>query len=372
VRLAVLNQREGGGATAQALDLVAQAREHGFETSYHPSDGDTDPAALEDRLAALNPDVVHAHCFYNTWPPETLARLAARWPVVFTLHDVYAVNQYGTECWECARRGSCFWCPALPIPKRLYSVYRSRSRRRRERAWEGLRAHVVYPTEWMRRRVGFTALARLPGTVIPYGIDTQAFAPAPYAKDLLGWPAGVPLVLAVGSQYSPEDDRKGFAPLVHAFERVVSREIPAARLVIIGRVFDPAVLEGATVIPKVEPGELAVWYAAADVFTLPSLGDNAPLAILEAMSTAVPVVATTVGGIPEEVEDGRTGLLVPPRDAPALGAALVRLLRDAALRESFGAAGRARVLARFSRTTAWAAHEDLYCRIAAGEGVSPR
>ena len=63
---------------------------HGFDASYHPSGDDGDPAALERRLAALAPDVIHAHCFYNSWPPDTLARLSARWPVAFTLHDVYA------------------------------------------------------------------------------------------------------------------------------------------------------------------------------------------------------------------------------------------------------------------------------------------
>jgi glycosyltransferase involved in cell wall biosynthesis len=364
MRIAVLNQREGGGATAQALDLVALARDHGFETSYHPADSDGDPAALEARLAALDPDVVHAHCFYNTWPPETLARLSARWPVAFTLHDVYAVNQWGTECWECRHNSWCLACPALPLPKRLYSVYRVRSRRRRERAWRNLAAHVIYPTEWMRRRVSRTALARLPGSVVPYGIDTTAFAPDPRARERLGWPRDVPLVLAVGSQYSPDDDRKGFSVLLAAFQRFVRPEVPAARLVIIGRVFDPALREGATVVPKVAPAELSSWYAAADLFTLPSLGDNAPLAILEAMASAVPVVATTVGGIPEEVEDGVTGVLVPPGEPTLLGAALLRLLRDPASRSAFGAAGRARAVARFSRAVAWAAHADLYARLA--------
>jgi glycosyltransferase involved in cell wall biosynthesis len=223
----------------------------------------------------------------------------------------------------------------------------------------------------MRRRVAETALAALPGTVIPYGIDPDAYVAAPHARDVLGWPAKAPLVLSVGSQYSRQDDRKGFSVLVEAFERFVTPQIPAARLVIVGTVHDPAVREGATVIPKIDSGELAVWYAAADVFALPSLGDNAPLAILEAMSASVPVVATTVGGIPEEVESGATGLLVPPRDPASLGAALVRLLRDRELRASFGAAGRARVVARFNRAHAWTAHEALYRSLASKPARSP-
>jgi glycosyltransferase involved in cell wall biosynthesis len=370
MRIAVLNQSEGGGATAQALDLAALAKEHGFETSYHPSGSDTDPAALEQRLAAFAPDVIHAPCVYNTWPPGTLALLSARWPVAFTLHDVYAVNQYGTECWECDHNAWCWACPALPIPKRLYSLYRVRSRRERERAWRDLRAHVIYPTEWMRRRVSGTALAKLPASLIPYGIDAGAFGPDPRAKERLGWPRNVPLVLTVGSQYSPDDDRKGFAILLDAHVRCVRREFAAARLVVIGRVFDPALREGATVIDRVDRAELAVWYAAADVFVLPSLGDNAPLAILEAMASGVPVVGTRVGGIPEEIEAG-TGMLVPPREPALLGAAIISLLRDPALRSSLGAAGRERVLSRFSRAAAWSAHEALYRKLAAPGSAGP-
>jgi glycosyltransferase involved in cell wall biosynthesis len=364
VRLAILNQREGGGATEHALGLRAQAEAAGFESSYHPSDSDGDPDSLLARLAEIRPDVVHAHCFYNTWPPETLARIASRFPTAFTLHDVYAVNQYGSECWSCDHNAWCFACPALPLPKRFYSVYRVRSRRAREAAWRALDAHLVYPTEWMRRRVSKTALARLDSTLIPYGIDTAAFGPDPRAKERLGWDPAAPLILTVGSMYSPDDDRKGFAVLLEAFARVVRREIPAARLVMIGRTFGLPATEGVLSKSGLDRRELAVWYAAADVFTLPSLGDHAPLAVLEAMSASAPVVATSVGGLPEQVDSGVTGLLVPPSDPLLLGAALVRLLRDPALRASLGAAGRRRALDRFNRARAWSAHEALYRKLA--------
>src|SRR5207247_7695263 len=67
---------------------------------------------------------------------------------------------------------------------------------------------------------------------------------------------------------------------------------------------------------------------ASDVFVLPSLWEGLPLALVLAMGAGVPVVSTTVGGIPEIVEDGRTGLLVPPADSAELGRGLSRLLTD--------------------------------------------
>jgi glycosyltransferase involved in cell wall biosynthesis len=96
--------------------------------------------------------------------------------------------------------------------------------------------------------------------------------------------------------------------------------------------------------PRRDLGDLL---GAMDVFAMPSLWEGLPLSLVLAMSAAVPVVATAVAGIPEVVDGGRTGLLVPPGDAPALGAALARLFGDPALRRRMGADGQASVLPRF-------------------------
>jgi glycosyltransferase involved in cell wall biosynthesis len=84
-----------------------------------------------------------------------------------------------------------------------------------------------------------------------------------------------------------------------------------------------------------------------DVFVLPSRGENLPIAILEAMAAAVPVVATRVGGVPEAVVDGESGLLVEPEDAEGLARALERVIADGDLRERLGRGGAARIAERF-------------------------
>jgi glycosyltransferase involved in cell wall biosynthesis len=89
--------------------------------------------------------------------------------------------------------------------------------------------------------------------------------------------------------------------------------------------------------------ELEHLYDRAAVVVLPSYREGLPICVLEAMAHGRPVVATTVGGIPQLVEDGRTGLLVEPGDAEGLRIALERLLSDAALRRRMGRAARARV-----------------------------
>jgi glycosyltransferase involved in cell wall biosynthesis len=87
--------------------------------------------------------------------------------------------------------------------------------------------------------------------------------------------------------------------------------------------------------------------SAMDMFVMPSLWEGLPLSMVLAMGAALPVVATSVAGIPEVVQDGQTGLLVPPNDAPALGAALRKLVQGPALRRDLGLAARASALPRY-------------------------
>ncbi|MBC8791935.1 MAG: hypothetical protein C6Y20_10030 [Tagaea sp. CACIAM 22H2] len=100
--------------------------------------------------------------------------------------------------------------------------------------------------------------------------------------------------------------------------------------------------------------------ATADLAVLASHEEGFPNAVLEAMAAGRAVVGTRTGGIPEAIDDGKTGLIVPPHDPAALGAALARLIADVALRTSMGEAGRARVEADFSVESCAAAYSRFY------------
>ena len=107
--------------------------------------------------------------------------------------------------------------------------------------------------------------------------------------------------------------------------------------------------DAVTFVSGVTTEDIVERYAQAQVACVPSLYEGFSLPAVEAMACAVPVVGTTGGAVPEVIgRDGDTGLLVPPADPSALAAALVRALDDAALRDRIGAAGRDRVLARFT------------------------
>jgi glycosyltransferase involved in cell wall biosynthesis len=100
--------------------------------------------------------------------------------------------------------------------------------------------------------------------------------------------------------------------------------------------------------------------AAADVFVMPSLWEGLPLAILEAMLAQKAIVASVTSGIPEAINDGQEGLLVPPGDEAALAEALGRVLSDAALRSRLAAQARARALREFTVECMTDQYERLY------------
>ena len=100
--------------------------------------------------------------------------------------------------------------------------------------------------------------------------------------------------------------------------------------------------------------------AALDLYALPSLEESFPLSILEAMAAGLPVVATTVGGVPECVADGETGLLVPPADSDRLADAIIQLATDPLRRTEMGRAGRRRVLERFSAESQTRCIEEVF------------
>ena len=116
--------------------------------------------------------------------------------------------------------------------------------------------------------------------------------------------------------------------------------------------------------------ELERLYARAAVVVLPSHREGLPLCVLEAMAHGRPVVASAVGGIPELVEDGVTGLLVPPGDVGALRGALERLLADPILRRRMGREGRRRVAALCSRERTAAATLQAYAATSEGPVVA--
>jgi glycosyltransferase involved in cell wall biosynthesis len=148
------------------------------------------------------------------------------------------------------------------------------------------------------------------------------------------------------------DEQKGHRILLAA-----AAEVPEAVFVLAGDGPERAALEGKAAELGVSDRvrflghrtDVSELLATCDVFALPSFYEGSSLALLEAMAARRPVVSSAIGGTDELIEDGKTGLLVPPGDAGALGVALRKLLADASLRDSLASRARERVERDFSR-----------------------
>jgi glycosyltransferase involved in cell wall biosynthesis len=114
------------------------------------------------------------------------------------------------------------------------------------------------------------------------------------------------------------------------------------------------------------------FYAAADVFLMPSYWEGCPTALLEAMAWRLPVVASRISAIAQIARSGREAILAPPRDAAALAEALARVLRDPPRAAALADAARNRVLDRYTLDRMVARHENLYRRLTAVTAGRPR
>lgn len=185
----------------------------------------------------------------------------------------------------------------------------------------------------------------VPPRVVYYGIGIPTDATRRSSDDRA-------IVLGVASRLVPI---KGLTYLLRALA-TLRRELPHVRLEIAGSGTDAEQLQreagvlglGDAVSFVGWQRDIWPWLARWDVFVQPSLDEGFGMAALEAMGAGLPVVATRVGGLPELVDDGCTGYLVPPADAPALAARLRDLACNADRRRAMGRAARARVRERFS------------------------
>jgi glycosyltransferase involved in cell wall biosynthesis len=198
-----------------------------------------------------------------------------------------------------------------------------------------------------------TANAR--AVTLPNAVDTQKFSPDvehSFIKQRLGIPENYRVILSVGHLVP----RKGFPYLLRAMKSVLE-QFESCSLVIVGGGHLHGELESlghklglgdrVKLTGVVKECELPAFYAMADVFVMPSLSEGHCVAILEAMSAAKPVIASSIAANAETIVHGQNGFLVPARDSATLADAILRLLQDDALRQYFGRNSRERAIREF-------------------------
>lgn len=293
-------------------------------------------------------DVIHLHNLHGDY--ASLLALPI-WghdkPLVWTLHDFWPLTGNCATPMGCTRwERACGRCPMRGTYP-MSDIDRS-SFFRRIKPWL-IRAAgpvLVTPSRFLADAVcRHPGLSRLPLEIIPHAVDLETFRPVEdrgAVRERLGLRPGTPTVVMVGNTWT--NPRKGGAIAAAALRRA-STVVRGLQLIVIGQRSDAflasAQLPGVAIPFERDRRALSTMYSCADVCLFPSRAENYPLTTLEAMASGTPVCAFAVGGVPEQITHGETGMLADSGDTAGLAANLIALLKSSDFIARAGAAARA-------------------------------
>jgi glycosyltransferase involved in cell wall biosynthesis len=291
-------------------------------------------------------DIIHLHWIAGLVAIEDLeAILALGKPVVWTFHDEWGYTggcHYAAGCggW----RTACDACPQLARDPHGLVAWQFSAKRA---AYARGRIAVVTPSAWLSARVRESALlAHCTVDTVPYSVDLEVFAPSrrESGRARLGLSPDDAVVLF--SADGAAERRKGFAELAEALGMITA---PRPRLLVLGDSRGVRLPEGADCVGHLaDRVALAEVVAASDIYALPSLEDNLPNGILEALACGTTCVAFDAGGVPDMLRDAPCGYLAKTGSVNALARALSAALGELARLRSDRAALRAYAESRYS------------------------
>lgn len=329
-------------------------RHRGLETYRYPKTG-----RMLEGLPA-EPDIVHLHNLHGGYfDLRVLPDLSRRVPVFLTLHDAWLLSGHCAHSFDCERwRTGCGSCPDLTIYPAVRKDATARNWQRKRDIFRRSRLHVASPSQWLADRVSASILAPALETlrVIPNGVDLLTFRPdeRAVARARLGLPADGPVLLIAGNA-GPTNPFKDFPTARRAAAGAANRLGREVTVLVLGDSGGDA-REGSALFRPIpfrhDPSDVAACFQAADVYLHASRADTFPTSVIEAMACGTPVVATAVGGIPEQLGEPSewsaagggpsfdptraSGMLVPAGDARAMADGVAALLENEALRHALG------------------------------------
>ncbi len=290
-------------------------------------------------------DLVHTHLYHANAYGRIAARMAGGVKgVVATVHNVYPATKLKRRCLNRLLAG---------FTDRIIAIS------------DAVKADIV--------RYDWVPPQKV--EVIPNGIDIRSFD-RPVDRLAVRRQLGIPPDDVVIGSVSRLERQKGHVDLINAFHRLAGSD-PNVWLVLVGDGSLRPALEqqvadlglAKRVIFAGARRDIVELLNGMDLFVSASLWEGQGISVLEAMAARLPVVATRVGGTREVVEDGVSGLLVPPQDDRALAQAIESVMREPERRRILGEAGRARVEERFSARAMLDRLERLYTQIASQHGI---
>jgi glycosyltransferase involved in cell wall biosynthesis len=310
-------------------------------------------------LSPQRPDLVHCHNLHGGYfDLRYLPKLSRTVPTFLTLHDAWLLSGHCAHSFACERwRTGCGHCPDLSIPPAMPADRTAENWARKAKIYRRSRLLVAAPSKWLMSKIEGSML--LPGIVesrvIPNGIDLRVFDAREdrgAARQALGIkPDAFVLVFAAnGIRENVWKDIDTLRTALGVASNRLGGAAPKLHLLALGE-NAPAERLGSAMVEFVsyvsDPLSLARYYRAADLYVHAARADTFPNTVLEALACGTPVVATAVGGIPEQVrslslpgadagvghydETTATGVLTPAADGESMAAAIEHLARNEVL-----------------------------------------
>lgn len=319
---------------------------------------------LLDRLPQP-PDILHFHNLHGGYfDLRALPGLNRLVPVIITLHDAWMLSGHCSHSLECERwETGCGWCPDLTIYPPIKKDATAENWRRKRDVYAQCRLFIATPSRWLMEKVKNSMLvpAVRGARVIPNGIDLSIFHPGDKqeARSGLNIPPHEQILLFVAVDLR-NNKLKDYKTLRQAVAKLAERK-PGLILIALGEKAGVEQVGKAKIlfVPfQEDPKMVARYYRAADVYVQASKADTFPNTVMEALACGTPVVASSVGGIPEQVKSLKmsnpelndrkiisceigeaNGILVPPGNSEALASAMKTLMDNESLARKLGDSG---------------------------------
>lgn len=337
-------------------------------------------------LPPCAPDLIHCHNLHGGYfDLRALPDLSRRVPVFLTLHDAWLLAGHCAHSFDCDRwKTGCGSCPDLSIYPSIRRDATAENWRRKADIFARCRLYVTAPCKWLldRAKESLLAPAIIESRVIPNGVDQSIFKPGDMqaARRSLNLPPGAAIILFVAN--SPRKNPfKDYETLRRA-AALLARKITDRPLLFLALGGECATeqINGAEIRhlpPARDANTVANYYRAADLYLHAARADTFPNTIIEALSCARPVIATSVGGIPEQINSlpmfshkhgapatrRSTGILTPPGDAEAMAEAAALVLHNAPLSRELAICAADDATSRFSLKAQVASLLDWFRRV---------
>lgn len=327
---------------------------------------------VPDMKEFADADLVDVHCLHSgTFSYLALPALTANKPAVFTFHDMWPITGHCHASLECERwKTGCGKCPHPEIYPEIRRDATAWEWKLKRWAYERSKFTIVTPSKWLHDQTKQSMLGKCEVRHIPHGVETDVFQPLDkeHCRSLLGIPKGKNVLFC--AMESMQRPLKGADLLVQALQSLPESLQKDSVLLLFGHSSREFLRQ--VPMPVISLGFLqhdrlkAIAFSAADLFVNPTRAESFGLVVLESMACGTPVVAFSVGGVPELVRPGITGYLAKPGEPGDLCQGVVKLLEDKAGLASMAQRCRQIAVSEYSLGQQVRGYMDLYRQLTGG------